>query len=89
MVTRYQKRISGPLMDRIDTVNDSPEMFLRNDTPGCIRHDKGDTFSEVYLSYLGDSAGLLGAYLVRGLGGRFMLPGWFKGLCAVVLLARH
>jgi hypothetical protein len=39
------------LMDRIDSVNDSPEMFLRNDTPGCIRHDKGDTFSEVYLSY--------------------------------------
>src|SRR5688572_13542352 len=32
------------LMDRIDTVNDSPEMFLRNDTPGCVRHDKGNTF---------------------------------------------
>ena len=41
------------LMDRIDSVNDSPEMFLRNDTPGCIRHENGDTFSEVYLSYLG------------------------------------
>ncbi len=46
------------LMDKIDSVNDSEEMFLRNDTPGCIRHDKGDTFSEVYLSYLGDSDGL-------------------------------
>lgn len=46
------------LMDRIDTVNDSPEMFLRNDTPGCIRHDRGDTFSEVYLSYLGGPDGL-------------------------------
>ncbi len=40
------------LMDRIDSVNDSEEMFLRNDTPGCVRHDKGDTFSEIYLSYL-------------------------------------
>jgi hypothetical protein len=46
------------LMDRVDSVNDSPEMFLRNDTPGCIRHDKGDTFSEVYLSYLGGPEGL-------------------------------
>jgi hypothetical protein len=46
------------LMDRIDSVNDSPEMFLRNDTPGCVRHDKGDTFSEVYLSYLGGPKGV-------------------------------
>lgn len=46
------------LMDRIESVNDSPEMFLRNDTPGCIRHDRGDTFSEVYLSYLGGPQGL-------------------------------
>jgi hypothetical protein len=46
------------LMDRVDTVNDSDEMFLRNDTPGCIRHDRGDTFSEVYLSYLDESRGL-------------------------------
>ncbi len=40
------------LMDKIDSVNDSKEMFLRNDTPGCVRHEKGDTFSEMYLSYL-------------------------------------
>ena len=40
------------LMDKIDSVNDSDEMFLRNDTPGCVRHEKGDTFSEIYLSYL-------------------------------------
>jgi hypothetical protein len=40
------------LMDKIDSVNDSNEMFLRNDTPGCVRHEKGDTFSEMYLSYL-------------------------------------
>ena len=46
------------LMDRIDTVNDSPEMFLRNDTPGCVRHEKGDTFSEMYLSYLSGPKGV-------------------------------
>lgn len=46
------------LMDRIDSVNDSPELFLRNDTPGCIRHERGDTFSEVYLSYLGGPKGV-------------------------------
>ncbi|MFQ5734983.1 MAG: hypothetical protein ACE5KM_23870 [Planctomycetaceae bacterium] len=38
---------------RIDAVNDSPAMFLRTDMPGHIRHNKGDTFSEVYLSYYG------------------------------------
>ena len=46
------------LMDRIDSVNDSPEMFLRNDTPGCVRHQKGDTFSEMYLSYLSGPKGV-------------------------------
>lgn len=46
------------LMDRIDSVNDSPEMFLRNDTPGCVRHVRGDTFSEIYLSYLSGPEGL-------------------------------
>ncbi len=46
------------LMDRIDSVNDSDEMFLRNDTPGCVRHQRGDTFSEMYLSYLGGPEGL-------------------------------
>lgn len=63
--SRWTQRIVFPkgkryfvLMDRIDSVNDSPEMFLRNDTPGCIRHERGDTFSEVYLSYLGGPDGL-------------------------------
>ena len=28
-------------------------MFLRIDMPGHIRHERGDTFSEVYLSYEG------------------------------------
>jgi hypothetical protein len=45
------------LMDRIDSVNASEEMFLRNDTPGCVRHEQGDTFSEMYLSYLGGPKG--------------------------------
>ena len=39
--------------DRIDAVNDSPAMFLRIDMPGHIKHQQGDTFSEVYLSYHG------------------------------------
>jgi hypothetical protein len=39
--------------DRIDSVNDSGGMFLRVDMPGHIRHEKGDTFSEIYLSYQG------------------------------------
>ncbi len=46
------------LMDKIDSVNDSNEMFLRNDTPGCVRHENGDTFSEIYLSYLSGSQGV-------------------------------
>lgn len=46
------------LMDKIDSVNDSPEMFLRNDTPGCVRHTQGDTFSEMYLSYLSGPNGV-------------------------------
>ena len=46
------------LMDGIDSVNDSPEMFLRNDTPGCVRHRRGDSFSEIYLSYLSGPHGL-------------------------------
>jgi hypothetical protein len=45
-------------MDRIDAVNDSPAMFLRIDMPGHVRHQRGDTFSEIYLSYLGGEAGL-------------------------------
>ena len=40
-------------MDRIDAVNSSEGMFLRLDMPGHIRHTRGDSFSEVYLSYHG------------------------------------
>lgn len=40
-------------MQRIDAVNSSDAMFLRVDMPGHIQHKQGDTFSEIYLSYLG------------------------------------
>ena len=40
-------------MDKIDAVNSSEAMFLRLDMPGHVRHTKGDTFSEIYLSYHG------------------------------------
>jgi hypothetical protein len=45
-------------MDRIDSVNDSEAMFLRNDMPGCVRHQRGETFGEIYLSYLGGPDGM-------------------------------
>ena len=45
-------------MDKIDSVNDSDAMFLRIDMPGSLRHERGDTFSEIYLSYLGGPEGL-------------------------------
>ena len=63
--SRWTQRIVFPkgerfffLMDRVECVNDSAEAFLRNDTPGCVRHEKGDTFSEMYLSYLSGPKGL-------------------------------
>jgi hypothetical protein len=37
--------------DRISAVNSSDAMFLRLDMPGHIKHTKGDSFSEIYLSY--------------------------------------
>ncbi len=37
--------------DKITAVNSSDAMFLRLDMPGHIKHNKGDSFSEVYLSY--------------------------------------
>jgi hypothetical protein len=39
--------------DKITTVNASQAMFLRIDMPGHIKHKRGDTFSEIYLSYYG------------------------------------
>lgn len=41
-------------MDRVAAVNASPAMFQRIDMPGHIKHNAGDSFSEVYLSYAGD-----------------------------------
>ena len=38
--------------DRIDAVNSSDGMFLRIDMPGHLKHNKGDSFSRIYLSYL-------------------------------------
>jgi hypothetical protein len=40
-------------MDKIDSVNDSDGMFLRIDLPGHLRHNRGDTFAQIYLSYFG------------------------------------
>lgn len=40
-------------MDQVEAVNASEEMFLRIDMPGHIRHDRGSTFDQVYLSYYG------------------------------------
>ena len=40
-------------MDKIDSVNSSDAMFLRIDMPGHLRHQRGDTFSRIYLSYHG------------------------------------
>jgi hypothetical protein len=39
--------------DKVSSVNASEAMFLRLDMPGHIKHTRGDTFSEVYLSYAG------------------------------------
>jgi hypothetical protein len=36
--------------DKITSVNASDAMFFRLDMPGHIKHQRGDTFSEVYLS---------------------------------------
>ena len=46
------------LMDHVDCINASDELFLRNDTPGCVRHHQGNTFSEIYLSYLSGPRGV-------------------------------
>jgi hypothetical protein len=37
--------------ERITSVNDVDELFYRIDMPGHVRHQGGDTFSRVYLSY--------------------------------------
>jgi hypothetical protein len=42
--------------ERITSVNDVDDLFYRIDMPGHIRHKKGDTFDQVYLSYQGTVA---------------------------------
>src|SRR4051812_2911489 len=43
--------------DRMSVVNSSETMFFRLDMPGHIKHNKGDTFSEIYLSYRDENGG--------------------------------
>lgn len=38
--------------ERITSVNDVNDLFYRIDMPGHIKHQRGDTFRQVYLSYL-------------------------------------
>lgn len=38
--------------ESITSVNDVDDLFYRIDMPGHVRHRKGDTFAQVYLSYL-------------------------------------
>lgn len=40
-------------MDRIDSVNPGDCTYLRIDMPGHVKHQQGDTFSQIYLSYHG------------------------------------
>jgi hypothetical protein len=39
--------------ERITSVNDVDALFYRLDMPGHVRHKGGDTFTQIYLSYLG------------------------------------
>ena len=39
--------------ERITSANDVDDLFYRIDMPGHIKHKKGDTFEQVYLSYHG------------------------------------
>ena len=40
-------------VNRIDALNSNDAMFLRTDMPGHIKHKRGDSFSEISLSYHG------------------------------------
>jgi hypothetical protein len=39
--------------DRIQSENSGDALFFRQDLPGHIKHQSGDSFSEIYLSYYG------------------------------------
>jgi hypothetical protein len=40
--------------DRVRSVNEIDALALRIDMPGHVKHNKGDTFAAVYLSYVGE-----------------------------------
>ena len=39
--------------DAVTSANDAEQLLLRIDLPGHLKHDRGDTFEEIYLSYHG------------------------------------
>ena len=58
--SRWQQTIIFPAgkryfisSDRVHSVNAVEELFLRIDMPGHIKHRRGDTFEQIYLSYEG------------------------------------
>ena len=40
--------------DIVTSANDVEDLFLRIDLPGHLKHNGGDTFEKIYLSYLGE-----------------------------------
>ncbi|MBI2201011.1 MAG: hypothetical protein HYU43_03630 [Armatimonadetes bacterium] len=40
--------------DRVTTVNDCECLLLRTDLPGHLKHDRGDCFTSIYLSHVGE-----------------------------------
>jgi hypothetical protein len=47
--------------EEVTCANESDSLFIRIDMPGHIKHERGDTFSEVYLSYHNQNAGIIPA----------------------------
>lgn len=43
-------------MDRVDSANAGDCIYLRIDMPGHLKHNRGDAFSQIYLSYHGTIA---------------------------------
>jgi hypothetical protein len=41
--------------DKIASVNDVEQLILRIDMPGHLKHDRGDSFERIYLSYEGET----------------------------------
>ncbi len=40
--------------EQITSVNEVDDLFYRIDMPGHLRHERGDTFTQIYLSYVGE-----------------------------------